>query len=95
MIAFLTTLLAFKIMKPAYLYTKFKEKHIPSNIRGSQKYLAQPRLSLSLSREGFVNRGIMLMNMLDETLRCETDLNRFKKNLRIWILKNIPMKPTQ
>ena len=50
--------------------------------------------SFSIAREGFLFRGATLFNKLDESLRNETKLERFKRDLRKWVKKNICIKPT-
>ena len=48
---------------------------------------------LNQSREGFIYQAITLFNMLDQTLRQETNIRVFKKEARIWVEKNVSVKP--
>ena len=61
--------------------------------KGKSGSVQQPNHSLSITKEGFVYRGITLMNMLDVPLRCEPRLEKFKAGLRDWVKKNISAKP--
>ena len=96
MIAFQTIIMSFKVIKfrkPGYLSKKFQERKTQQNIRGMSSGLSQPKLSLSISKEGFVNRGITLMNKLDDSLRSEQNLDKFKTGLQKWVKHNISAKP--
>ena len=91
MIAFQTMVMTYKILKsrkPTYLSNKFQE-----NKNSRNQNLLQPNQSLSISKEGFINRGVALMNMLDVSLRCEPRLKKFKTGLREWVKCNIEIKP--
>ena len=51
---------------------------------------------LSISKVGFIYRGVTLMNMLDESLRSEQKLIRkFKAGLKKWVKANkaVKLKP--
>ena len=92
MIAFQTVVMTYKILKsrkPTYLSNRIQEKKNSRN-----QNLIQPNQSLSISKEGFINRGLTLMNMLDVSLRCEPRLDQFKAGLRKWVKINIQIKPT-
>ena len=96
MIAFQTIIMSFKVIKfrkPGYLSKNFQERKTQQNIRGISSGLIQPKLSLSISKEGFVNRGITLMNKLDDSLRSEQNLENFKTGLQKWVKNNISAKP--
>ena len=43
--------------------------------------------------EGFVNRSITLMNMLENSVLSERNPSQFKKKLQEWVKKNIAAKP--
>ena len=91
MIAFQTMVMTYKIVrsrKPTYLAEKMKFRE-----RGKSGSVQQPNHSISITKEGFVYRGITLMNMLDVPLRCEPKLEKFKAGLRDWVKKNISAKP--
>jgi hypothetical protein len=73
-----------------YLAEKMQSRSNQTNLSGS---VLQPKTSLSITKEGFVYRGITLINMLDVSLRCEAKLENFKVRLRYWVKKNISVKP--
>ena len=52
-----------------------------------------PRYHLNIAREGFIYRGACIYNKLDESLKKETKLEKFKAGVRDWIKTNIPIKP--
>ena len=76
-----------KSKKPSYLSRKIQGN---SKCRGR---LSQPKLSLSISKEGFIYRGIKLTNMLDDSIRSENKLENFKARLWEWVKSNINAKP--
>jgi hypothetical protein len=92
MIAFQTITMTHKILKskkPSYLSRKIQE-----NSRSSGR-LNQPKLSLSISKEGFIYRGIQLTNMLDDSIRSENKLENFKARLWEWVKSIIMPSPSQ
>ena len=96
MIAFQTIMLAFKIIhssKPKYLYDKLKFDERNYLLRDGSNKLKRLNYKLNQSREGFIYRAITLFNMLDQTLRQETIIRVFKKEARIWVEKNVRVKP--
>ena len=96
MIASQTLLMTYKVLqsrKPSYLSKKLIEKQTGQHLRGLAGSLNQPKQSLSISKEGFINRGRTLMNMLDASLRCEPNLVQFKTGLKEWVKENIAAKP--
>ena len=96
MIALQTLILTYKIIqtkKPAYLADKIKFDENVQNLRSKSVTLKQVQYRLNQSREGFVYRGILLFNKMEENIRkCET-IEAFKKGARKWVLENIPIKP--
>ena len=82
-----------KSKKPDYLSHRFQERQRGEGLRGRSGYLLQPSLSLTISREGFVNRAITLMNMLDESVKNESNPEVFRKRVYEWVKKNIDIKP--
>ena len=97
MIAFQTIMMTYKIMKtkkPTYLSNKLIKKNHQLYLRGAAQNLIQPKKSLSICKEGFIRRGITLMNMLSDSLRNEPDQEQFKVQLREWIKSNIAIKPS-
>ena len=96
MIGFQTIMMASRITKskkPDYLSHRFQERQRGEGLRGRSGYLLQPNLSLTISREGFVNRAITLMNMLDESVRNESNPEVFRRRVYEWVKKNIDIKP--
>ena len=97
MIAFQTMVMMQKILvnkKPSYLANKIQKSIIDERqFRGRDRSLSNPRLSLSISREGFVRRGTTLMNMLDVRVRSQPTISQFKSSLREWVKTNINIEP--
>ena len=87
------TYMIIRSRKPTYLARKMKFRSNSSNLRERSGSVQQPNNSLSITKEGFVYRGITLMNMLDVSLRCEPKLENFKVGLREWVKENISVKP--
>ena len=96
MIAFQTAVHGFKIMKarkPSYITQRMQRKEIRLNLREDLGKLVVPRRKLGITREGFIFRAITLLNSLDEDLRNEDKLERFKVGLRKWVKMHIPTRP--
>ena len=96
MIAFQTAVLGFKIMragKPSYIAQRMQKKKTRMNLREDLGRVIVPRRKLGISREGFICRATMLLNCIDEDLRNEDKLERFKVGLQRWVKTNIPTKP--
>ena len=96
MIASQTIIITYKLLKskkPGYLSKKLTEKQTGQNLRGIAGSLDQPKQSLSISKEGFINRGRTLMNIMDASLRCEPNLEQFKTGLKEWVKQNVAAKP--
>ena len=96
MIAFQTMVMTAKILKsrkPTYLSDRIQGNPNRRNYRGGYS-LHQPKTSLSITREGFIQRGIALMNKIDVPIRFENKIEEFKKGLRKWVKSNIAVKPT-
>ena len=49
--------------------------------------------ALNIAREGFIYRGAAIFNKLDENLRNETKLQKFKDGLKEWVKTNITVRP--
>ena len=60
------------------------------NITG---HIIMKNTQLGLYRESFVFRGAMLWNRLPLSLRKETKLGVFKKNIKQWVENSIPRFP--
>ena len=96
MIAYHTALLAYKIIqtgKPRYLAQKLQKKNTGTSLRGNLGRLTIQRSKLTISREGFVQRAASILNNLDEVLRNEEKVKKFKVGLKKWVVKNIAIKP--
>ena len=76
--------------KPSYL-----ARRLQPAARGSRSSstIQQVTPSLGISREGFVNRGAKLFNMLSGILKPETSVEKFKKMAKKWTKENIPLMP--
>ena len=68
-------------------------KNLGMNLRGNYGSIKQKNKKLAISREGFVYRGVTLLNKMSDELRTEEKLNKFKVGLRKWVIENIPAKP--
>ena len=53
-----------------------------------------PNYYLDISRGGFIYRGAKLFNNLPRTLREEKRTEVFKTELKIWIRRNVSIKPS-
>ena len=65
------------------------------NIRKGGSTLLRPRCKLNITREGFVYRGATIYNKLEESLRKELKLEKFKTGVREWFKANISIRPKQ
>ena len=77
MIAFQTIVMTHKIMKskkPSYLANKLQGRHNDRDLRGYTGGVQSSNYRLSIAKEGFVFRGMTLMNMLSIPLRVENNL---------------------
>ena len=79
--------------KPEYLSNKLQVRSTERSIRGSLGSVQPANHSLSITKEGFIYRGMTLMNMMNTSLRCEPNLENFKTDLREWVKRNIAIKP--
>ena len=96
MIAFQTVIMTYKIMrssKPSYLASRLQVRSDERSLRGYSGSVQPENHSLSIVKEGFVYRGMTLINMLSIPLRCEPKLEIFKVGLRDWVKRNISAKP--
>ena len=96
MIAYQTIILTFKIIhtsKPKYLSDKLEFDERNYLLRDGSNKLKKVNYKLNQSREGFIYRAITLFNMLDQKLRQETNLRVFKSEARIWVEKDVRVKP--
>ena len=96
MIAYQSAVLTFKIInsgKPSYLAQKLQQNNEKMALRGNLGTIHQKNKKLSIAKEGFIHRGASLMNKLDDNLRNETKLDKFKSGMKSWTKKNIAVKP--
>ena len=63
------------------------------NTRQAVGVIQQPNYTLNISREGFIYRGAAIFNKLDENLRNETKLQKFKDGVKEWVKTNITIRP--
>ena len=97
LVAYTTLVSIFKIkksQKPRYLAERFgflNQNEISINRR--QGNTNSIYFKLARSREGMVYQGSKLFNSLDPSLKMETNEKRFKKNVKKWILNEIPQIP--
>ena len=97
MIAYHSAVLAFKILnsgKPEYLANKLTKRTEGVELRGRSGSIHTSKKSLSISKEAFLHRGACLMNKLEDNLRNESKLEKFKTGMKKWSRENIKTKPT-
>ena len=99
MIAFSTLLMVFKVLKsgkPTYLAGKLEViREAGMSVRGwDGPKVKVPNYNLDISRAGFIYRGAKLFNKLPRALREEERTEVFKKELKIWVRKNVSIKPS-
>ena len=75
--------------EPAYLADKLKCSPRNSNI------LLPPNYKLSVSRNGFFYRTVILFNNLPVDLQVRMDPKEFKRRAKAWIMENISAKPSK
>ena len=98
MIAYHTAESTYKIVqsgKPSYIAAKMQVRKGNQNNRQGAGTVSQPGYTLNMAREGFIYRGATIFNKLDESLRKEPKLQRFKNCVRYWVKSNIPVRPKQ
>ena len=83
-----------KFKKPLYISNKFKQTDTIRELRGNKAKFHLTRSSLSIVSEGFIDRGIRLMNMLDPELRMKKSTGKFRNESKKWVLSNIKVKPS-
>ena len=96
MIAYHSGVLAYKIVKagkPNYIAEKLTRKDVGKKLRGNLGRISIKKKKLAISREGFIYRAALLLNKIDEDLRNEEKLDRFKTGFRRWVLQNVAIKP--
>ena len=97
MIAYQTAVMTYKIIqskKPSYLASRIQPRECNMRLRGRLGSIEQQGRSLSIAKEGFIYRGRQIMNKLNEDLRCEPKLDKFKTGVKTWVKENISIKPS-
>ena len=91
----ITTARILQSKKPAYLSTKLtpKKHNQVTIVPARQQNVIDANCKLSVSRCGFVYRAAKLWNCLPLSLRCEMNMEKFKRLLKIWIKEFIRTKP--
>ena len=82
-----------KSRKPSYLAERLKVKEEGLNLRGCKGCVEIKKHSISIGREGFLLQGGALYNKLDEKLRSEKEIDKFKSRVKKWVKTNIDAKP--
>ena len=77
--------------KPSYLAQRLQIRQ--DRGPGLASTIQQKKTQLGIYREGFVYRGAQLFNMQPLQLREETNMNKFKKNVKSWIKSTVAVKP--
>ena len=98
LVAYQTAVSTYKIVqsgKPAYISNKMKPRLMNHNTRQGANILNVPKYKLNIAREGFIFRGATIYNKLDEHLRTEPKVHKFKEGVRKWVMNNISIKPQQ
>ena len=91
LITYQTAVMSYKIIqskKPAYIAERMQVRTKKMRLRGNLGGVEQHGRTLAIAKEGFI------LNKLEENLRCEPKLEKFKSGVKIWIKANIPIKPT-
>ena len=94
MTAYHTVVLTKKIIstgKPSYIAQRMTKLGGVDLRYNKGKVMVQKR-KLAISREGFIYRAAVLYNAIDEDLRSEENVERFKSGLRKWVSENISVK---
>ena len=55
--------------------------------------IRETRCHLTITRSGFVYRGMKLWNLIPNSLRLEKRPNTFKRKVKQWVLDHIWRKP--
>ena len=96
LVAYQTAVMAYKVIqtkKPTYIAERMQSRSGNKKLRGRLGRVDQQHHSLSIAKEGFIQRGASILNKLDECLRCEPKLEKFKIGVRSWVKENIAIKP--
>ena len=97
MIAYQSAVLAYKIInsgKPSYIADRMQRIEAGLDLRGSKGKIRLVKRKLAITKEGFIYRASVILNNIDEDLRNEKSIKKFKTGIRRWVLENIPTKPS-
>ena len=72
---------------------KMKGRQLNMTTRQGANTVIPLGYKLNIAREGFIYRRVTIFNKLDENIRNETKLNKFKEGVKKWVRENIPIKP--
>ena len=79
-----------QIQKPKYLADRLQS--VQSRNR-SGSIIPQQKSRLGVYREGFVERGRKLFNVIPDNLKREEKIGKLKKLAKVWIKENIAISP--
>ena len=65
------------------------------NTRQGAGTVSRPGYKRNIAREGFIYRGATIFNKLDESLRKEPKLQKFKDCAKEWVKSHISIRPKQ
>ena len=77
--------------KPSHLARRLQLNK--ERVTRSGATIRETNTSLTLVREGFIYRGSSLYNMIPESMKKETNMEKFKKLSKDWARENIEIKP--
>jgi hypothetical protein len=77
--------------KPKYLAERLNLT--PSQGTRNNTMVEPLHTPLNIRRNGFLYRGIKLLNKLPENIRETLKIGIFKKQVKAWVKENIPVKP--
>ena len=95
LVVYHSSILVHKVMmkkSPSYLYSMFSSKYQIDTRQARSEQIKPTRIStLELSYESFRWRAARMYNDLPIALRQVTSVPKFKKELKKWIIENIPI----
>ena len=62
-----------------------KLRNMNLNTRQEVGVVQLPNYTLNIAREGFIYRGAAIFNKMEENLRTETKLQKFKDGVKEWV----------
>ena len=76
--------------KPSHLARRLQLNK--ERVTRSGATIRETNTSLTLVREGFIYRGSSLYNMIPESMKKETNMEKFKKLSKAWVRENIEIQ---